>query len=138
MADILLAAELENEMAEMAEGEGDEQDFEDEMADVCFCFLFCYCNLCYVIVEHLKMTKKKQLPGHVGCVQEKPSGWETKEKERTEGCFLFVYIVSWFAWSEWLYFSQMTQNGLNYNCMYFSDAIVIVVLVDYFYNVSEN
>lgn len=54
----MLAAELENEMAEMAEGEGDEQDFEDEMADVCFCFLFCYCNLCYVIVEHLKMTKK--------------------------------------------------------------------------------
>ena len=41
MADILLAAELENEMAEMAEGEGDdEQDFEDEMADVCFS---CYC-----------------------------------------------------------------------------------------------
>lgn len=54
----MLAAELENEMAEMAEGEGDEQDFEDEMADVGFCFLFCYCNLCYVIVEHLKMTKK--------------------------------------------------------------------------------
>ena len=48
MADILLAAELENEMAEMAEGEGDdEQDFEDEMADVCFCcygFFVCYCH----------------------------------------------------------------------------------------------
>ena len=41
MADILLAAELENEMAEMAEGEGDdEQDYEDEMADVCFLLLF--------------------------------------------------------------------------------------------------
>ena len=41
MADILLAAELENEMAEMAEGEGDdEQDYEDDMADVCFFLLF--------------------------------------------------------------------------------------------------
>ena len=50
MADILLAAELENEMAEMAEGEGDdEQDYEDEMADVCFTSYFhCYClRYCY-------------------------------------------------------------------------------------------
>ena len=43
VADILLAAELESEMAEMAEGEGDdEQDFEDEMADVCY-----YCSLSF-------------------------------------------------------------------------------------------
>ena len=48
MADILLAAELENEMAEMAEGEGDdEQDFEDEMADVCFS---CYCFLWVIVI----------------------------------------------------------------------------------------
>ena len=44
----MLAAELENEMAEMAEGEGDEQDFEDEMADVGFVF-------CFVIVTYVML-----------------------------------------------------------------------------------
>ena len=36
VADILLAAELENEMAEMAGGEEEEQDYEDEVVDVSF------------------------------------------------------------------------------------------------------
>ena len=57
VADILLAAELENEMAEMAEGEGDdEQDFEDEMADVfysCFCYSYVVIISCY---KHLPLV----------------------------------------------------------------------------------
>ena len=66
MADILLAAELENEMAEMAEGEGDdEQDFEDEMADVCFCCALFLCFLYFmswyvVVIEHIVIDKNFQ------------------------------------------------------------------------------
>ena len=60
VADILLAAELENEMAEMAEGEGDdEQDYEDEMADVCFLFFcnsYCYCY-CYFMLFGYRQPK---------------------------------------------------------------------------------
>ena len=92
MADILLAAELENEMAEMAEGEGDdEQDYEDEMADVCFLLLLLY--VIRIQTTQMQIYKLIQLSGHGGCLQKESPCWETKEEEGVEGCLFLLSIV---------------------------------------------